>query len=572
MLLINIFMMKLILLSFISFISSMYFLMNNLMYFFEYNIFYLNSSNIIMVIFLDWMAMIFLSVVFFISSFVIYYSKFYMEGDLMINRFIFLIIMFVLSMVLLIISPNMISILLGWDGLGLVSYCLVIYYQNIKSFNAGMLTVLSNRIGDVFLLISISWMMNFGSWSYMFYLEFMYMNYEMMLIMIFISLASFTKSAQIPFSSWLPAAMAAPTPVSSLVHSSTLVTAGVYLMIRFENLLMKIEFISKWFLLLSLLTMFMSGLNANFEYDLKKIIALSTLSQLGLMISTLLLGYTNLAFFHLLMHALFKSLMFLCAGIYIHNLMNFQDIRYMGSMSKQMPFISLCFNFSNLALCGFPFLSGFYSKDLILEMIFLMNYNNLIMIMLMISTLLTVSYTFRLIYYLMFNEFNFLSTNFLNEYSWELNKSVILLMMMVIISGSIFSWIIFPVPLTVILPFYLKIFPLILIIMGMFLGNFFYKMNFIILKNSMFMMLFFSMMWFLPIISMNGMVKNILILSKTLFYLDNSWTEMLIGQKMIFYLKLSSSLMDMLMFYLNSLLNLFFLLIMFWWYLYFLKL
>nr|YP_010363318.1 NADH dehydrogenase subunit 5 [Cladiucha magnoliae]UNY39794.1 NADH dehydrogenase subunit 5 [Cladiucha magnoliae] len=572
MLLINIFMMKLILLSFISFISSMYFLMNNLMYFFEYNILYLNSSNIIMVVFLDWMSLIFLSVVFFISSFVIYYSKFYLEGDLMINRFIFLIIMFVLSMVLLIISPNMISILLGWDGLGLVSYCLVIYYQNIKSFNAGMLTVLSNRIGDVFLLISISWMMNFGSWSYMFYMEFMYLNYEMMLIMIFISLASFTKSAQIPFSSWLPAAMAAPTPVSSLVHSSTLVTAGVYLMIRFENLLLKMEFISKWFLLLSLLTMFMSGLNANLEYDLKKIIALSTLSQLGLMISTLLLGYTNLAFFHLLMHALFKSLMFLCAGIYIHNLMNFQDIRYMGSLSKQMPFISLCFNFSNLALCGFPFLSGFYSKDLILEMIFLMNYNNFIMFMLMISTLLTVSYTFRLIYYLMFNEFNFLSMNFLNDYSWELNKSVVLLMMMVIISGSIFSWIIFPIPLVVILPFYLKIFPLILIIMGMVLGKIFYKMNFMILKKKMFMLLFFSMMWFLPMISMNGMVKNILILSKTLFCLDNNWTEMMISQKMFFFLKLSSSWMDMLMFYLNSLLNLFFLLMMFWWYLYFLKL
>nr|UQU69069.1 NADH dehydrogenase subunit 5 [Megabeleses sp.] len=542
--------------SLLCFCSSMFVLMNSLNYFFEYNLFFLNSSNIVMTLYMDWMSLIFLSVVFLISSMVIYYSKFYMEGDLMINRFIFLIIMFVFSMMLLIISPNLISILLGWDGLGLISYCLVIYYQNIKSFNAGMLTVLSNRVGDVFLLISISWMMNFGSWNYIFYMEFMHLNYEMKLIAIFVVLASFTKSAQIPFSSWLPAAMAAPTPVSSLVHSSTLVTAGVYLMIRFENLFKSME-IMKWFLLISLLTMFMSGLNANLEYDLKKIIALSTLSQLGLMMSILFLGYSNLAFFHLLTHALFKALMFMCAGIFIHNLNNFQDIRYMGSFSLQMPFVSICFNFSNLALCGFPFLVGFYSKDLILEMILLMNYNNFVMIMFMISTLFTVSYTFRLIYYSMMGEFNYLSLNFLNDYSWELNKSLLLLMFMVIISGGMFSWLLFPYPLMVCLPMYLKIIPLMLIFKGMILGWLMYLMNYKLMKKNYYMMFFFSLMWFLPIISTSSVVKNTMKMSKIMSNLDQTWTENMMGREIYFFLKLGSSWVDMLIFYFNSLLNLF---------------
>ncbi|VEN40359.1 unnamed protein product, partial [Callosobruchus maculatus] len=179
-----------------------------------------------MVILLDWISLLFIRFVLFISSIVIYYRAEYIAEEKNLIRFILLVILFVLSIILLIISPNIISILLGWDGLGLVSYCLVIYYQNIKSYNAGILTALSNRIeiikGDSIIEII----------SYL------------------IVLAAITKSAQIPFSSWLPAAMAAPTPVSSLVHSSTLVTAGVYLLIRFnfsltDNLLYLLLFVAR---------------------------------------------------------------------------------------------------------------------------------------------------------------------------------------------------------------------------------------------------------------------------------------------------------------------------------------
>lgn len=171
--------------------------------------------------------------------------------------------------------------------------------------------------------------------------------------------------------------MAAPTPVSALVHSSTLVTAGVYLLIRFFNYLNGggLFYI---LLIVGRVTMLISGLGANFEIDLKKVIALSTLRQLGLIISILSLGYFKLAFFHLLTHALFKALLFLCAGLLIHSLIGFQDIRGSGGFFNQIPLTLISFNISNLALCGIPFLAGFYSKDQILEFLLIREVNLLI--------------------------------------------------------------------------------------------------------------------------------------------------------------------------------------------------
>lgn len=257
----------------------------------------------------------------------------------------------------------------------------------------------------------------------------------MVLISCLVVLASITKRAQIPFSAWLPAAIAAPTPVSSLVHSSTLVTAGVYLLIRFNfslnfNLIIFLLFISR-------ITMFMAGLGANFEFDLKKIIALSTLSQLGLIMRILSLGEYILAFFHLLTHALFKALLFICAGCLIHNLRNCQDIRYMGGLVVQMPLTICFFTISNLSLCGLPFLSGFYSKDLILEVLSIDYINLYIYFVFFLSVGLTVFYTFRLIYYTLLGDFNFLSLHRLNDKGFIIIKGMIGLIFLVIFGGSI---------------------------------------------------------------------------------------------------------------------------------------
>jgi NADH-ubiquinone oxidoreductase chain 5 len=190
-----------------------------------------------------------------------------------------------------------------------------------------------------------------------------------------------------------------------LVHSSTLVTAGVYLLIRFNNLIIN-SFITQILLLLGGLTIFIAGLGANFEYDLKKIIALSTLRQLGLIIRILSIGLSSLAFFHLLTHALFKALLFICAGVVIHSVKNFQDIRYMGSLVNQMPLTIRCFNVANLALCGIPFLAGFYSKDIILEISSFLEINIISYFLYFFSTGLTVCYSLRLMYYTIFSNFN----------------------------------------------------------------------------------------------------------------------------------------------------------------------
>lgn len=198
-----------------------------------------------------------------------------------------------------------------------------------------------------------------------------------------------------PFSAWLPAAMAAPTPVSALVHSSTLVTAGVYLIIRIDSILVGL-LSSQILVFMGSMTIFMAGLAAINEIDMKKIIALSTLRQLGVMIITLGINSPMLAYFHLLSHAFFKAILFMCAGLIIHNIKEYQDIRIMGSCQVSLPVTSSVIIIANLRLCGLPFISGFYSKDMILELILIDNIRLFIFSILFMGTGLTVMYSCRL--------------------------------------------------------------------------------------------------------------------------------------------------------------------------------
>nr|YP_010827580.1 NADH dehydrogenase subunit 5 [Galinthias amoena]WFD61176.1 NADH dehydrogenase subunit 5 [Galinthias amoena] len=529
---------SLLFLSLLMFMLSMFCIMNDLIYFIEWEIVSLNSISVVMTLLFDWMSLLFMSFVMLISSLVILYSEDYMSGDITLNRFIFLVLMFVLSMMFLIISPNLISILLGWDGLGLVSYCLVIYYQNVKSYNAGMLTALSNRVGDVALLMAIAWMMNFGSWNYIYYLDCMMNEYELCLISFLVVLAGMTKSAQIPFSAWLPAAMAAPTPVSALVHSSTLVTAGVYLLIRFSKAFP--NWLLSFLLVISVLTMFMSGLGANFEYDLKKIIALSTLSQLGLMMSILSMGFADLAFFHLLTHALFKALLFMCAGMVIHNVKNFQDIRFMGNLSLFMPLTSACFMVSNFALCGLPFLAGFYSKDMILEVVSLSNLNLFMYFMYFFSTGLTVSYSFRLFYYVLWGDFNMIPMFKLSEESWMMVYGMLGLMIFAVFGGSMLNWMIFYTPYFICLPSIMKFMPIIVSIMGLWMGSilFKYSINYYFNLFKYYSLIIFSgSMWFMPLIFTQGVSKFPLSTGlNSIKFIDLGWSEYFGAQNMNYIL------------------------------------
>nr|URX54000.1 NADH dehydrogenase subunit 5 [Epicalotermes sp. 2 AB-2022a] len=515
------------------FMVGLHFVLNDLIYFIEWSVVTLNSGSVVMTFLFDWMSLSFMGFVFFISSLVILYSDDYMSGDYNINRFILLVLLFVLSMMFLIISPNMISILLGWDGLGLVSYCLVIYYQNISSYNAGMLTVLSNRVGDVALLMVIAWMINFGSWNYIYYLDCLSNSFEMELISLLVVLAAMTKSAQIPFSSWLPAAMAAPTPVSALVHSSTLVTAGVYLLIRFSPVIVGGS-VAFFLFIVSVLTMFMAGLGANFEFDLKKIIALSTLSQLGLMIGAVSVGLSSFAFFHLLTHALFSALLFMCAGVIIHVMKNSQDIRFMGNLSFQMPFTSVCLGVSSFALCGMPFLAGFYSSDLILEMV-TFSYVNLVgFLLFFISTGLTVCYSFRLFYYVFCGDFNFSAFYFISDDNTNMMYGMVGLMLVAVLGGSMLSWTIFCTPLVVCLPFYLKFMVVLVSLLGGWLG---YELASFSLGSYSLSLSYFSLasfsgsMWFMPYLSTYGVsLFPLLVGYSSLSVSDLGWAEHLGGQ------------------------------------------
>nr|QGT77342.1 NADH dehydrogenase subunit 5 [Potamiscus yongshengensis] len=467
----------------------------------EWEILSLNSSSVVFTLIFDWVSLLFLCFVFLISSSVLYYSGSYMSGEKNYNRFMYLVLMFVFSMGAMILSPNLISILLGWDGLGLVSYALVIYYQNEKSANAGMLTVLSNRVGDVAILLSIGLMVKVGGWNFLYYVYNMsdesWVGFKFLII-----LAAMTKSAQIPFSAWLPAAMAAPTPVSALVHSSTLVTAGVYLMIRFSPVL-ESSYAQGSLLIISCSTMFMAGLGANFEYDLKKIIALSTLSQLGVMLSILALGASDLAFFHLLSHALFKALLFMCAGVFIHSVGDYQDIRFMGCLVKFMPLSVVYMSVCNFALCGFPFLAGFYSKDLILE-VALMGWLNFISLCLyMLAVGLTVTYTMRLIFYSLSGEFNLNLLINMKENNL-MTSSMVLLGFGAIMGGAALSWLLFPEPYMICMSGVDKSLIFIVSLIGGFIG---YFCNLLSVSNSLlslkeyFLVSFLGSMWFMPFLS-----------------------------------------------------------------------
>uniref|UniRef100_A0AAU7YUJ0 NADH-ubiquinone oxidoreductase chain 5 n=1 Tax=Pheidole spathifera TaxID=615503 RepID=A0AAU7YUJ0_9HYME len=489
----------------------------------EWMLMSVNSMNIEVILLVDWVSLLFISLVIMISSMILLYSYQYMMGDKFIKRFIFLIMLFVLSMVLMIISPNIISIMFGWDGLGLVSYCLIIFYQNYSSYNSGMVTVLCNRVGDVGLLMAISLVMIGGSWNLIFY------SYQSNLVVCMLLVAAITKSAQIPFSTWLPMAMAAPTPVSALVHSSTLVTAGVYLMIRFNSLLMN-SGLNKVLFFLAVFTMFMSGFMANLEVDLKKIIALSTLSQLGLMMMILSVGLEMIAFYHLLVHAIFKSMLFMCAGAIIHAMMNNQDIRLLGNLKEMIPFIMMCFFIANLALCGFPFMAGFYSKDLIMELIYSISLNGYILLFILISLMFTVSYSFRLFYYLFFSNCKFYSYLSIEE-DKLINISMMILVFLSVMIGGMLNWLFFFDYYLIFLSFDIKMLTLLMCFWG---GAVIMLLSVSFLYNNLYMSYYLSSMWFLNYLY-EWVYVPIFDMGSKFYIVDKTWIEFS-SKGMLFYL------------------------------------
>lgn len=354
----------------------------------------------------------------FITFNVSIYSINYMKSDLSIIRFFSYLNAFSFFMVLLVVSDSAISLLFAWEGVGLLSFLLITFWwTRASACKAGFKAIIINKIGDIFLMIFFFIMFtavksfNFINYSLIFYLSDSngisnYFNYfEMSFIeysVMFLVLAGFVKSAQLFFHVWLPDAMEGPTPVSALLHSATMVIAGVYLLLKFFYLFEAAPFCKEVVWYTSLCTIILSSLVAITQNDIKKIIAYSTCSQIGFMyLACSLSGYTA-ALFHLVNHAFFKSLLFLIAGAIIHNLNNEQDIRRMGGLRFYYPTLYILFLIAGASLIGFPFLSGFYSKDLIINLVLVAFFKTKFigvfsLILFFFSVFLTGVYMFRLL-------------------------------------------------------------------------------------------------------------------------------------------------------------------------------
>lgn len=434
-----------------------------------------------------------------------------------------------MSIFILIFRPRILRLLLGWDGLGLTSYLLVCYYRREKRFNARILTALTNRLGDVAILLFIYFNIRLGLLNYRILSN---ININNLFIPFFLLLiAAMTKRAQIPFSAWLPAAIAAPTPVSALVHSSTLVTAGVYLLYRFNYIIFKRDL----FIIIivgGLLTTILSGIRAIFELDLKKVIALSTLRQLGVIFFCLGLCQPLLAFNHLISHAYFKAILFIAAGRIIHSIKDYQDIRKRGRNITISPFIVVIIITRSIRLIGIPFLSGFYSKDIIIEYYYFFKNNVFILILVLFSVILTGLYSCRLLIIL------FIKFSKRERYSSEIDvdnfiKIGILILFLPRIIGGIFliqnSFF-----KLIFIPFWIKLIVFILI--------FFFCTYFIISKQfySDYFKLFSKgliLIWFLPFLFRPILTKFTLKPAKKIIILiDFSWIPLLFF-KWIYFLK-----------------------------------
>jgi len=326
----------------------------------------------------DSSSFIFLLTLLSISCSVLVWSYYYIESESVYRSFATLILLFLNSIFILVVSCDLVALFVGWDLLGFVSFFLVCFYRSRCSLAARILTGLTNRIGDVFLLAF------FGIVSY-------HARATLSWVVWLLILASFTKSAQVPFSSWLPAAMLAPTPVSALVHSSTLVTAGVYLLYRFSLPQLDI------YINIGILTTLLAGLAALLESDIKKIIALSTLSQLGLIVTSLGFGERALSFAHLNAHASFKALLFLSVGTVIHSTYSRQESRALGGLVYSCPMLIIPTTLACASICGFIFLSGSVTKEAILEARLNRGFGLFVVVLFYLGIALTLAYSLLLL-------------------------------------------------------------------------------------------------------------------------------------------------------------------------------
>lgn len=372
-----------------------------------------------------------------IISFLVHlYSTGYMKGDPHSPRFMGYLSLFTFFMLVLVSSQNYLQLFIGWEGVGLCSYLLINYwFGRLQANKAAIKAMLVNRIGDAALIASIVliWF-NYGTIN--FYSIFpINTSLSDNIIPLLLLIGAIGKSAQIGLHTWLPDAMEGPTPVSALIHAATMVTAGVYLIIRSSSIfeMSSVALIATG--LVGAITALFAATVGLAQNDIKKIIAYSTCSQLGFMVLACGISYYSVGLFHLINHAFFKALLFLGAGSVIHALTDEQDIRKMGSSIISLPLSYVFILIGSLALAGTPFLTGYYSKDLLLELTTKEYYLILICWLGLTATFLTAFYSFKLITRTFLLYQNYYKNIWVSTHEGELN---IVIPLIVLSLGSIF--------------------------------------------------------------------------------------------------------------------------------------
>lgn len=403
----------------------------------------------------DQVTVVMLIVVTSVSSLVHCYAYSYMSEDPHLSRFMSYLSFFTFFMLILVTGDNFMQLFTGWEGVGVSSYLLInFWFTRIQAGKSAIKAMVMNRIGDFGLALGIALIFyTFGSFSYaevfaqssMVSSQFSYFTFlglevnQLDLIGILLFIGSMGKSAQIGLHTWLPDAMEGPTPVSALIHAATMVTAGVFLIVRCSPIFEQMSGFALMFITtIGCLTAFFAATTGLVQNDMKRVIAYSTCSQLGYMIFSCGLSNYSAAMFHLTNHAFFKALLFLGAGAVIHSIVGEQDIRKMGGLSRSTPFVYVAMLLGSLALMGFPYLSGFYSKDLILETSYAVFYvdSSLAYILGSLGAFCTAFYSARLAYY------TFLSTplGFKHYFAHFHPTSTIMIAVLSVLSvASIFS-------------------------------------------------------------------------------------------------------------------------------------
>nr|YP_009228900.1 NADH dehydrogenase subunit 5 [Xenoturbella profunda]ALS20087.1 NADH dehydrogenase subunit 5 [Xenoturbella profunda] len=344
---------------------------------------------------LDTQSITFSVVALFITANIITFSCYYMKDDKDKKTFKTMLVIFLMFMLILLTANNMVQIFIGWEGVGMMSFLLISWWTTRNLANAAaMQAIIYNRTGDMGLIVAAA--LAITSSPSMNFQHMTLHNTNSMIMSLGLLLAAAGKSAQLGMHPWLPAAMEGPTPVSALLHSSTMVVAGVYLMMRMAPLLTKTHFLPNLALLGACTALFAST-TALYQNDTKKVIAYSTTSQLGLMMFSIGVGQPLLALYHMTTHGFFKALLFMCVGSAIHNNNDDQDTRTSSNMKMESPISTACMMTGSLALMGTPFLAGFYSKDWIIEFASKSSTNTLSLTMIIAATALTAAYSTRLI-------------------------------------------------------------------------------------------------------------------------------------------------------------------------------